>query len=194
MDEAEKRVHNNPKHRSIIQRIFEGEFRQSITCDVPTCSHVSHTPQPFQDLGLDILPPRERDLQSSLQAFVRPEILSHDNLYKCEKCGGQSRAKKRVTIHIAPPILAVHLKRFSASGLRKNGALVDYPEELDLNPYMSEETKGVGMYRLIATVCHVGFDYSGMLSGHYIAKCKSSSGTWNEFDDTNVPAVFRLRG
>jgi ubiquitin carboxyl-terminal hydrolase 36/42 len=183
MDEAEKRVHNNPKHRSIIQRIFEGEFRQSITCDM--CDHASHTAQPFQDLSLDILS-RQRDLLSSLAYSVRPETLSDDNMYKCEKCGGKSRAKKRVTIHVAPPILAIHLKRFSASGLRKNSALVEYPEVLDLNPYMSDGVEKVGKYRLIGTVCHAGFDYSGMASGHYIAKCKSSSGTWHEFDDMNV--------
>jgi ubiquitin C-terminal hydrolase len=51
---------------------------------------------------------------------------------------------------------------------------------------MSEESQGGPKYRLIATVCHHSFGYGGMNSGHYTAKCKSSSGTWNEFDDTTV--------
>ena len=51
---------------------------------------------------------------------------------------------------------------------------------------MSDVSKGIPKYRLIATICHHGFDYSGMSSGHYTANCKSSSGIWHEFDDTNV--------
>ena len=84
MDEAEKRLHNNPKYKTIIQQVFEGECRQSITCDMENCSHVSHTSQAFMDLSLDLLT-RERDIMSSLQDFTRQETLSHDNQYKCEK-------------------------------------------------------------------------------------------------------------
>lgn len=84
MDEAEKRVHRNPKYKTIIQQIFGGECRQSITCDMEDCGHVSHTSQAFLDLSLDILN-RDRDILSSLQDFTRQETLSHDNQYKCEK-------------------------------------------------------------------------------------------------------------
>ena len=82
MDEAEKRAHHNPKYKSIIQKIFGGECRQSITCE--NCGHISHTSQAFMDLGLDLLI-RERDIMSSLRDFTRQEILSQDNQYKCEK-------------------------------------------------------------------------------------------------------------
>lgn len=51
---------------------------------------------------------------------------------------------------------------------------------------MSEESRGIPKYRLIATVCHHGFDFSGMSSGHYIANCKSASGVWHTFDDIQV--------
>jgi ubiquitin C-terminal hydrolase len=98
----------------------------------------------------------------------------------------KSRAKKVTSLHSAPPILSIHLKRFSASGMRKNTLLIQYPEELDLNPYMSEESRGIPKYRLIATVCHQGFDFSGMSSGHYTANCKSASGIWHNFDDIRV--------
>lgn len=84
MDEADKRAHHDPKHKSIIQDIFAGECRQSITCDMETCGHVSHTSQAFMDLSLDLLT-RERDLLSSLHDFTRQETLSADNQYKCEK-------------------------------------------------------------------------------------------------------------
>jgi ubiquitin C-terminal hydrolase len=85
LDEAEKRAHHNPKHKTIIQRIFGGECRQSITCDMDDCGHVSHTSQAFLDLSLDLLT-RGRDIESSLEDFTRQETLSYDNQYKCEKC------------------------------------------------------------------------------------------------------------
>ena len=84
MDEADKRAHHDPKRKSIIQDIFAGECRQSITCDMDDCGHVSHTSQAFTDLSLDLLT-RERDIMSSLQDFTRQETLSYDNQYKCEK-------------------------------------------------------------------------------------------------------------
>jgi ubiquitin carboxyl-terminal hydrolase 36/42 len=84
MEEADKRAHHDPKHKSVIQDIFGGECRQSITCDMEDCLHVSHTSQAFMDLSLDLLT-RERDIMSSLHDFTRQETLSHDNQYKCEK-------------------------------------------------------------------------------------------------------------
>lgn len=88
--------------------------------------------------------------------------------------------------------MSIHLKRFSATGRRKNSHRIDYPETLDLNPYLSDTSQGLPKYRLIATICHHAFDYSGMSSGHYTAKCKSSSGIWNEFDDTKVWTFYLL--
>lgn len=83
-DEAEKRRINDPKQKSIIQKIFGGEVRQGITCDMEDCGHVSHTSQAFMDLSLDLLT-RERDITGSLRDFTQQETLSYDNLYKCEK-------------------------------------------------------------------------------------------------------------
>jgi ubiquitin C-terminal hydrolase len=60
---------------------------------------------------------------------------------------------------------------------------------------MSDVSKEIPKYKLIATICHHGFDYSGMSSGHYTANCKSSSGIWHEFDDTKViPAMCCVDG
>jgi ubiquitin carboxyl-terminal hydrolase 36/42 len=185
LDEAEKKILSDKKAKTVIQKIFEGECRQSITCEREPCGHISHTSQAFMDLSLDILPP-DRNIKISLEDFTRQEQLSQDNQYKCEKCNVKSRARKQTSIHRAPPILTIHLKRFSPSGHRKNTNFVAFPEILDLNPFMSDESRRMPPYRLIATVCHHGMDYSGMAAGHYTANCRSSSGTWNNFDDTSV--------
>jgi ubiquitin C-terminal hydrolase len=84
LDEAEKKAHRDPKLKTIISKIFGGECRQSITCTMEDCGHISHTSQVFMDLSLDLLV-RDRDILSSLEDFTRSETLSHDNQYKCEK-------------------------------------------------------------------------------------------------------------
>ena len=71
--------------------------------------------------------------------------------------------------------------------------LLDYPEELDLNPYLSPESQGIPKYRLIATICHFGLDLTGLGAGHYTANCKSGSNVWYNFDDTRVRSPFVLR-
>lgn len=84
LDEAEKKAHHDPKLKTIISQIFGGECRQSITCTMEDCGHISHTSQVFMDLSLDLLV-RDRDILSSLEDFTRSETLSHENQYKCEK-------------------------------------------------------------------------------------------------------------
>jgi ubiquitin carboxyl-terminal hydrolase 36/42 len=107
------------------------------------------------------------------------------------RCNTKSRAKKKTSIHSVPPILTIHLKRFSPNGLRKNTQFIQYPETLDLNPYLSDDVPRIPRYRLIATVSHLGFDLSGMSVGHYTANCKSASGTWNNFDDVRVESQLK---
>jgi uncharacterized UBP type Zn finger protein len=101
MDEAEKRVYRNLKYKTIIQQIFGGEVRQSITCDMEDCGHVSHTSQAFLDLSLDLLN-RDRDIMSSLKDFTKQETLSHDNQYKCEKYSSTKTSSAYSNLGVIP--------------------------------------------------------------------------------------------
>ena len=51
-----------------------------------------------------------------LQKFTRQEVLDEGNKYKCEKCKVTTRATKQFTIHRAPNVLSICLKRFSMMG------------------------------------------------------------------------------
>jgi len=58
-------------------------------------------------------------------------------------CKSKANATKSFKILHAPPILTLHLKRFSVSyssygkpRANKNTQFVDYPESLDIAPYM----------------------------------------------------------
>ena len=54
------------------------------------------------------------------------------------RCKKLVNARKQFTIKQAPQILHVHLKRFTPTGKKISGQ-IQYPEYLDLGPYMSED-------------------------------------------------------
>jgi len=90
-------------------------------------------------------------------------------------------AEKRFSIHEAPLVLTVHLKRFSPLG-RKLSHPLQYDDELSLQPYMSQGRFGP-TYSLYGVICHAG---SGPNSGHYFAHVKSREGRWFEMNDESV--------
>ncbi|XVE81347.1 hypothetical protein DITRI_Ditri15bG0056400 [Diplodiscus trichospermus] len=79
-------------------------------------------------------------------------------------------AIKRVLIKKAPPILTVHLKRFSQDArgrLSKLNGHVNFRETMDLRPYVDPrcEDRDNCIYRLVGVVEHMGT----MRGGHYVA-------------------------
>jgi len=104
--------------------------------------------------------------------------------YLCDvssRCKKHVNAEKRFTIHDAPPVLTVHLKRFSPLG-RKITHPLEYDEDLTLQPYMSSGQFGPS-YSLFGVICHAG---GGPNSGHYYAFVKSREGRWYEMNDEMV--------
>lgn len=90
-------------------------------------------------------------------------------------------AEKRFTVHDAPAVLTIHLKRFSPLG-RKVGHHVHYDERLMLQPAMSEGQHGPS-YSLYGIISHAG---GGPNSGHYFAHVKAANGRWYEMNDDMV--------
>lgn len=97
------------------------------------------------------------------------------------RCKKHVNADKQFTLHEAPVVLCVHLKRFSPMG-RKLGQPIQYRESLSLKPYMSEGSHGPS-YSLYGVICHAG---SGPNSGHYFAHIKNAKGLWHEMNDDYV--------
>ncbi|CAH8264522.1 unnamed protein product [Arabidopsis lyrata] len=87
-----------------------------------------------------------------------------------EKVIVKRAATKKVLVNKAPPVLTIHLKRFSQDArgrISKLSGHVDFQEFIDLSQYMdtrcSEEDQPV--YRLAGLVEHLGT----MRGGHYVA-------------------------
>ncbi|KAF8622116.1 hypothetical protein AX15_007251 [Amanita polypyramis BW_CC] len=163
-----------------VHKIFGGQLRSRVTCH--DCGYNSDTFDRILDLSLDIF--RSDSLKDALRKFVAIDYLKGADKYKCEKCKKPVIAEKRFTIHEAPVVLTVHLKRFSPLG-RKINHYIEYGDRITLNPYMSEGQHGFS-YSLYGVICHVG---GGPNSGHYFAYVKSKDGHWWEMNDEMVTPV-----
>lgn len=107
-----------------------------------TCHHNSDTYDSLLDLSIDIY--KKESVRDALDGFVSIERLAGADKYNCEKCRKPVNAEKQFTIHEAPQILSLHLKRFTPMG-RKIPQLVRYSDQLSLQRYMSD-----GQVRLLS--------------------------------------------
>ena len=128
-----RKLPHSVKETTWVHKLFGGRLRSRVTCQ--SCDHPSDTFDSLLDLSIDIH--RKESVRDALDAFVAIERLAGADKYNCEKCKKPVVAEKQFTIHDAPQILTVHLKRFTPIG-RKLTQPVKYGEQLSLARYMSQ--------------------------------------------------------
>ena len=101
------------------------------------CSYCSNKFDPFLDLSLEIA--KADTLPVALRNFTAAEVLDGgEKQYQCQRCKQKVRAKKRLTVHKAPHVLTIHLKRFHAHDPgRKVDKKVIFDRSLDIKPFVS---------------------------------------------------------
>lgn len=177
-----------PKY-SIFSNLFSGLEHSRIQC--LECKKVSHCFTPFNLLSLELFgsPARRIELNFLINHYCRKDQLDQDNQLKCEKCGQQTQAYKKITFWRLPNFLIISLKRFDNRS-RKLYHGINYPlENLDLSKFVTNPEKNSGLYDLYAVGLHQG---SSASSGHYTALCKLPNHDWAQFDDSDVTPVENL--
>ncbi|XP_050183391.1 ubiquitin carboxyl-terminal hydrolase 42-like [Myiozetetes cayanensis] len=164
---------------TIVHQIFGGLLRSRVICF--SCKAISDSYEAFLDVPLDIK--AASSLTAALEDFVTPEQLDGENCFTCSKCEKKVAASKRFTVHCAPKVLTVCLKRFDCFTGSKISKIVEYPEHLDLRPYMSQDNGDPLLYSLYAVLVHSGVN---CLGGHYFCYTKASNGLWYRMDDESV--------
>jgi len=104
---------------TLVHQIFGGYLRSQVVC--LRCQRPSNTYDEFLDMSVDIM--HAGSVQRALADFVRPERLDGDNRYHCERCRVKVPALKRLTVHEAPNVLTVHLKRFDPMNFASGGKI-----------------------------------------------------------------------
>uniref|UniRef100_A0A7N0UGV3 Ubiquitin carboxyl-terminal hydrolase n=4 Tax=Kalanchoe fedtschenkoi TaxID=63787 RepID=A0A7N0UGV3_KALFE len=170
--------------KSLVHKIFGGRLQSQVRC--MQCSYCSNKYDPFLDLSLEIA--KADTLQKALGHFTAKEQLDGGaKQYQCQQCKQKVRAVKQLTIHEAPYVLTIHLKRFCAHDPRqKIDKKVVFSPTLDLKPFVSGSLDGSLMYTLYGVLVHAGWSTR---SGHYYCFVRTSTGMWYSLDDNRVVQV-----
>ncbi|CAL5328127.1 unnamed protein product [Camellia sinensis] len=177
--------------KSLVHKIFGGRLRSQVKC--MQCSFCSNKFDPFLDLSLEIN--KAESLHKALIHFTAKEYLDGgEGQYQCQRCKQNVKALKQPSIHKAPYVLAIHLKRF---GTYQPGQKIDkkvlFGPTLDLKPFVTApygKQCDIGIwnmywdgdlkYTLYGVLVHAGWSTH---SGHYYCFVRTSSGMWYSLDD-----------
>ncbi|KAL1553778.1 ubiquitinyl hydrolase 1 [Salvia divinorum] len=170
--------------KSLVHKIFGGRLRSQVKC--MQCSYCSNKFDPFLDLSLEIN--RADSLYKALSHFTTKELLDGGaREYQCDQCKQKVKASKQLTVHKAPQVLAVHLKRFSSHAPgQKVDKKVTFEPTLDMKPFVTGSYDGDLKYTLYGVLVHYGWSTH---SGHYYCFVRTSSGMWYSLDDNQVVQV-----
>ncbi|KAK8672929.1 hypothetical protein V6N13_111286 [Hibiscus sabdariffa] len=172
---------------SLIGLTFGGYLHSKIKC--MKCLGKSEKYERMMDLTVEI-DGDIRSLKEALAQFTATEILDGENKYHCTRCKSYVKARKKLTVVEAPNILTIVLKRFQSGNFGKLNKSVQFPETLDMAPYMSRESNKVVIYNLYAVVVHLDV-MNAAFSGHYVCYVKSFRGEWFRIDDSTALALVR---
>ncbi|XP_058854633.1 ubiquitin carboxyl-terminal hydrolase 8-like isoform X1 [Acipenser ruthenus] len=171
-------------NESIIVALFQGQFKSTVQC--LTCHRKSRTFEAFMYLSLPLASSNKCTLQDCLKLFSKEEKLTDNNRFFCSHCKAHRDSTKKIEIWKLPPILLVHLKRFSYEGRwkQKLQTSVDFPlENLGMSQYVIGPKNNLKKYHLYGVSNH----YGGLDGGHYTAYCKNAvKQRWYKFDDHDV--------
>ncbi|SCV67611.1 BQ2448_5222 [Microbotryum intermedium] len=189
------------RNDSFVVQCFQGQFRNQLKC--LTCGKTSTTYNTFMPLSIPIPSGRgitKTTLYECIQGFVREEILDKDDAWFCPRCKTNRKATKKLSLSRLPPILVIHLKRFSFHGpfSDKIETFVQYPlSGLDLTsfippPLMDTRSNAASskmppegyVYDLFGVTNH----YGNLSSGHYTAYVRSGR-DWHNIGDSKVTPV-----
>ena len=161
--------------------------------------------------------PFKATLADCLECFCQPEQLDESDTWYCSKCKDHVRAVKKLDLWYLPPVLVVHLKRFSYSRYSRDklDTHIDFPLQLDLSGFISrsaqatskkmkldlereEPNKSANASSSFANqdddpvydLYAVSNHFGGMGGGHYTAFCQMPDDQgWFDFDDSHVSEV-----
>ncbi|KAL1224146.1 Ubiquitin carboxyl-terminal hydrolase 15 [Cardamine amara subsp. amara] len=182
---GETKVDPRLQETTLVQHMFGGRLRSKVKC--LRCDHESERYENIMDLTLEIYGWVE-SLQDALTQFTRPEDLDGENMYRCSRCAGYVRARKELSIHEAPNILTIVLKRFQEGRYGKINKCISFPEMLDMIPFMTRTGDVPPLYMLYAVIVHLD-TLNASFSGHYISYVKDMRGNWFRIDDSEIHRV-----
>lgn len=161
---------------TVVQKSFGGRAVTISKCG--TCGTQSEQTDNFRELQLSYPNSTEnQSVQTLINYYLQPEILSDDNQYHCEKCKSLTDGE-RVTRIIEPPRrLTLTLKQFRYNPVSQTKTKLLQKVKLDNRVCLDKK-----QYELYAAVVHYG---SSVDSGHYYTFARDNL-EWYKFNDCSV--------
>lgn len=185
MDRLETRMKGTSVENK-LNEVFVGKMKSFIKCI--NVDYESSRTEDFWDIQMNVK--NLRGLKDSFANYIEVELMDGENQYAAQDYGLQD-AKKGVVFETFPAILHLQLKRFeydfNYDQLVKINDRYEFPERIDLSPYMDKDVlkanPGPRWYELHGVLVHTG-DIS---TGHYYALIKPGlEDQWYRFDDEKV--------
>jgi hypothetical protein len=162
--------------RTVFKDLLRGRMKYSTSC--LGCKQVRNSPEhDFHELDLSI--EGASSVEQALEQYLAVEELCGENRVDCSTCGGRRNAQRAVVIGSTPPMLCLHLLRYSYDrqtfDRKKLTNEVTFPDVLTL---CGEQ------YKLTSVLYHKGRSAYG---GHYVCDALDwETGQWWHFDDDVV--------
>uniref|UniRef100_A0A7N0UPS3 ubiquitinyl hydrolase 1 n=1 Tax=Kalanchoe fedtschenkoi TaxID=63787 RepID=A0A7N0UPS3_KALFE len=184
MNEARNKVSDTTEEdTTLVGLTFGGYLQSKIRC--MKCGSKSERPERIMDLSVEI-EGSIGSLKDALKRFTSTETLDADNKYNCARCKSYQKARKKLTVLEAPNILTIALKRFQAGKFGKLSKWIDFPEILDMAPFMSSASDDKApVYKLYGVIVHLD-TMNAAFSGHYVCYVKNIQNKWFKIDDSVV--------
>jgi ubiquitin C-terminal hydrolase len=183
---------------SIVISLFWGVSREQTRCT--SCGHTGDDVQPCELFRVS-LPPVDPGVTLHLQDCIgfATEWTGFKEMAKCTCPTKEVLMESRIRFVKLPRILIIQLVRFEEDPqlsapehivIRKNTTRVEFPESLDMSPWV-ENSPSVGdcTYQLHAVLQHLG-SY-GERFNHYVA-CVLTARGWYHFNDAVVSARIAI--
>lgn len=176
---------------SELNDTFVGKMKSYIKC--LKVDYESSRTEDFWDIQLNVK--NFYNLNESFQDYINTEVLNGENQYSTPDFGMQD-AQKGVVFEKFPSVLHLQLKRFEFDFERETLAKVndrhEFPESIDLSPFLDNEGKTGPLkpciYDLHGVLIHAG----DIANGHYYAMIRpSQDDKWYRFDDDRVWRVTK---
>ena len=184
MERMEDKMKGTPAE-TVLAKIFSGKVKTYISCI--NVAYESSRIEDFWDIQLNVT--GNKDLQASFEDYVSVERMDGDNKYFASEEHQLQDANKGVIFQSFPDVLHLQLKRFLYDYYKDMPTKVndrhEFPEVIDLAPYLSEDAdrSESWLYQLHGVLVHSG----DLDAGHYYAFLKPTKDGWfYRYDDEKV--------
>jgi len=165
-----------------IPKLFEGKMLSYIRCK--HVNYCSQKEEAFYDIQLNVK--GKKNVIESFKDYITVESLDGDNKYDAGENGLQE-AEKGVVFKYLPPVLHLHLLRFTYDPLTDANVKIndryEFPERINLDEYLEKKEKTPANYILHAVLVHSGDNHGG----HYVVYISpKGDGKYCKFDDDVV--------